>query len=253
MITTGSRTTRILGITGLVGVAVLLWYAFVVTPPDTELRDSVRLMYVHLPSVAVAYSALTLCAIASVGWLWKRSVWWDLVAGASAEIGVLFTALTLITGAIWGRPTWGTYWEWGDVRLVSTLVLFLTFLGYLALRSVPADPAVRATRSAVVALIGVAEIPVVNRSVEWWQNRTLHQEATVARLDPEIDGSMLFAAILGVVVFLVIYAWMLIHRFRIAWLERQVEIHGLDAALAERRAEATPSSVAASVSGLREA
>ncbi len=250
---TGSRTTRALGAASVVGLGVLLWYAFVVTPADDQLADSVRLLYVHLPSVAVAYLSFSLCAVASIGWLWKRSVWWDLVAGASAEIGVVFTALTLVTGSIWGRPTWGTYWEWGDVRLVSTLVLFLTFLGYLALRQVPADPGVRATRSAVVALIGVIEVPIVNRSVEWWENRTLHQKATVARIDPEIDGVMLFAAVLGVVVFLVMFAWMLIHRFRIAWLEREVELHGLDTALAERRAEASSSSIAAAINPFREA
>ncbi len=239
---TGSRTTRALGVVALAGVAVLVLYAFVVTPEDTQLGDAVRLLYIHLPSVAVAYSSLLLCAVASVAYLWKRSLWWDLVASSAAEIGVVFVAVTLITGAIWGRPTWGTYWEWGDVRLVTTLVLFLLFCGYLALRQVTADPDVTAKRSAVVAIVAFIDIPIVNRSVEWWDDRTLHQGATVAKLDPDIDGVMLFAAVLGIAVFMVIFAWMLIHRFRIAWLEREHEVHGLDVALAERRAEAPGSS-----------
>lgn len=236
--TTGSRTTRILGLVAVVGMALLLFYAFVVTPPDDQLGDSVRLMYVHVPTAVITYVAFAVTAVGSVAYLWKRSTFWDLTAGASAEIGVVFAGLTLVTGSIWGRPTWGTYWEWGDVRLVTTLVLFLLFVGYLALRQVPADPHVRSKRAAIVALVAVIDIPIVNRSVEWWENRTLHQKATVARLDPKIDDTMLFAVVLGVAVFAVIYVWMVIHRFRIAWLEREIEEHGLDAALEERRAEA---------------
>lgn len=234
---TGSRATRILGGLTAVGMALLLLYAFVVTPADVEMGDVVRLMYIHLPSVAAAYLGFALCALGSVLYLWKRSEFWDLVAGAAAEIGVLFGAMMLVTGMIWGRPTWGTYWEWGDVRLVTSLILVLTFVGYLALRRVPGDPDTVAKRSALVALAGFALVPVVNRSVTWWADRTLHQQETVASLDPKIDDSMLFAALLGVVTFAVFALWLVVHRFRVAWLERQVERHGLDEALVARRAE----------------
>ena len=235
MTSTASRTTRFLGFAALVGVAVLVLFAFVLTEPDAIQGDMVRMFYVHLPVIILAYLCFTLTAIGSVAYLWKRSQWWDLVAVSAAEIGVLFTGLGLLTGAIWGRPTWGTYFEWGDVRFVTTLVLLLLYLGYLALRRVPGDPHVRAKQGAVIALVAFADIPIINRSVEWWQNRTLHQRSTIAR--GELDGLKLFTLSLGFVVFAIVVAWMLVHRFRIAWMERQIDTHGLDAALADRRAE----------------
>jgi heme exporter protein C len=244
--TTASRATRVLGTTALVGVAVLLLFAFVISPEDVRTepvtgqevgqRDAVRLMYVHVPLAVLSYVFLTLCAVGSAIVLWRRSRWWDHVAYAAGEIGTLFCGLTLLTGMIWGRPTWGTWWEWGDVRLVTTLVLFLLFVGYLALRRIPGDPDVVARRAAVVALLGVLMIPVVNRSVEWWENRTLHQKSTLAEL--RIQDMTLFTLMLGFVVLGLVGAWLLIHRFRVAWLEGELDRAGLDTALAERRAEA---------------
>ena len=235
MTSAASRTSTVLGVAALVGMAVLLLFAFVLTDPDAVQDDMVRMFYIHLPVIIVAYFCFTLTAIGSVAYLWKRSQWWDLVAVSAAEVGVLFTTLGLLTGAIWGRPTWGTYFEWGDVRFVTTLVLLLLYLGYLALRRVPGDPHVRAKQGAVIALVAFADIPLINRSVEWWADRTLHQKSTIAR--GELDGLKLFTLFLGFVVFALVVTWMLIHRFRIAWLERQLDDHGLDRALADRRAE----------------
>jgi heme exporter protein C len=167
-------------------------------------------------------------------WLWKKSRWWDTVAVASAEVGVVFTALTLINGALWGKATWDTYWTW-DARLTSTALLFLLYLGYLTVRRLPADPAVRNQRAAWVALLAFVDVPIVYFSVDWW--RSLHQEATLS-VNTQIEGLMLFTLMLGMVVALVGYAWLLLHRFRVAWLEDQVEAVGLDVAIAERRAEA---------------
>jgi heme exporter protein C len=233
---TSSRGTRVLGglaIVGVVFVALLgLWW----TPEDSDMGDVVRIMYVHVPSAWLAYMAFIITAIGSVMFLWKRSVWWDLVAGASAEIGVLFCALALATGSLWGRPTWGTYWQWSDVRIVTTLVLLLMYAGYLALRRVDGDPTQRSKRAAVVGLIAAANIPVVRFSVDWWANRTLHQKDTIG-LDPKIDNLQLFTLMFSLVVFTVLFAWMLLHRFRIAWLEHETESSGLEQALIERRAE----------------
>jgi heme exporter protein C len=234
--TTGSHGSRVLGALSLIGVAVLLLFAFWWSPADSDMGDLVRIMYVHVPAAWVAYQAFIVTAIGSVMVLWKRSVWWDLVASSSAEIGVLFCALALATGSIWGRPTWGTYWRWGDARIVTTLVLLLMFVGYLALRRVEGDPQQQAKRAAVVGLIAAANIPVVRYSVQWWSNRTLHQKATMG-LNPSIAGTQLFTLMLGLAVFTAVYAWMLLHRFRIAWLEREIDESGLDLALAERRAE----------------
>lgn len=243
---TGSRTTRVLGLASLAGIAVLLVFAFAISPDDVRIdaatgvetgqRDAVRLLYLHVPVAILSYVFLVTCAAGSALYLWKRSRWWDHVAHAAGEIGTLLCGLTLVTGMIWGRPTWGTWWEWGDVRLVTTLVLFLLFVGYLALRQVPAEPEVRARRAAVVALLGVLMIPVVNRSVEWWENRTLHQKSTLS--DMKIQDMTLFTLVLGFVVLSAVCAWLLIHRFRVSWLEAEVERSGLQVAIEERRAEA---------------
>ncbi len=233
---TGSRTTRLLGVVVLVGIGVLVYLAFVATEPDATQDDAVRLMYIHVPSALVAYFAFTVTALGSAMVLIKRSVWWDLVAGASAEIGTLAAGITLVTGSIWGRPIWNTWWEWGDVRLLTTLVLFMLSLGYQAVRRLEGTAEERAKRSAVVGLLLIANVMIVNRSVEWWNNQTLHQESTIA--EAAIEGLRAFTLFFSIVVGLGAYFWMLIHRFRLAWLERQDDRFGLDEAIARRRAEA---------------
>lgn len=233
---TSSRGTQVLAVAMAIGIPTLLVFAFVLSPEDGEMRDAVRLLYIHVPVVFMAYGAFALTAVGSVAYLWKRSRWWDTVAYASAEVGVVFCGLTLATGSIWGRPTWNTWWEWGDVRLVTTLVLFLMFVGYLAFRRVPADPDVRARRAAVIGIVSAVNIPIVNRSVEWWENSTLHQQSSLT--DGNLENLTLFTWFLGTVVFGIIFLWLLIHRFRVAWLEEELDRYGLVTALEERRAEA---------------
>ena len=166
----------------------------------------------------------------------RRSVWWDLVAGASAEIGSVAAALALLTGSIWGRPIWNTWWEWGDVRLLTTLVLFMLSLGYLAVRRLEGTAEERARRSAIVGILLIVNVVIVNRSVEWWENQTLHQQSTLA--DLKIEDLTLFTLVFALVLGGAAYVWAMIHRFRVAWLERQDERFGLEDALAARRAEA---------------
>lgn len=246
MSATGSRTTRVLGVVVLIGAALLVFLAFGATDPDIRIDansgeeigqfDAVRLIYVHVPSAIVAYLAFFVTAIGSAVVLKNRSVWWDLVAGASAEIGSLAAALALITGSIWGRPIWNTWWEWGDVRLLTTLVLFMLSLGYLAVRRLEGTAEMRAKRSAVVGLLLIINVIIVNRSVEWWENQTLHQQSTIT--DATIEDLTLFTLFFSIILGIAAYAWMLIHRFRLAWLERQDERFGLDEAIERRRAEA---------------
>ncbi len=232
---TRSRTTTILGAVVLVGAAIWLYLAFVASRPDQTQQDAVRLMYVHVPAAITAYLAFFVTAIGSAMVLIKRSVWWDLVAGASAEIGAIGAALTLITGSIWGRPIWNTWWEWGDVRLLTTLVLFMLSLGYLAVRRLEGTAEERAKRSAVVGLLLILNVVIVNRSVEWWANDTIHQESTIA--EAAIEGINAFTLFFSIVLGVGAYAWMLIHRFRLAWLERQFDRFGLDEAITRRQAE----------------
>ncbi len=233
---TGSRTTRYLGSTVGVGMLALALLSFLVVPEDDLMRDSIRLMFVHVPSAMLTYVAFLTTAIGSVMWLWKRSVWWDIVAHSAAEVGVLFCAVTLATGSIWARTTWNTYWEWGDVLLMTTLILLLMMIGYLAVRSIGGEADAVATRAAVVALIAAVNLPIVNRSVEWWANRTLHQQSSIR--DGRLEDMTLFTLVVGVVVWTLYFTWAMIHRFRLGWLEREQSVRQLEVAIVERRAEA---------------
>jgi heme exporter protein C len=195
-------------------------------------------MYAHVPGAWLAYLAFIVTALSSAMYLWRRtrSLTWDRIAGASAEIGVLFMGISLVTGSLWGRLTWGTFWTW-DARLTTTAFLFVTYIGYLAVRGLGGTHHQRARRSAVLALLAVLEIPLVHFSVEIWNS--LHQEASVAgNTDVTMDGLMLFTLFLGVIVFTMMYVWMLLHRQRSLTLEDMLDDTGLDRALAARRAEA---------------
>jgi heme exporter protein C len=232
---------RGLGAAAALSLAATLWLGLWVTPPDQTQHDLVRLVYVHPPIAWVAlYLAFGVAAASSVFWLWPRtrSRFWDRLAVSAVEVGAVFTALTLITGSIWGRPTWGVWWAW-DARLTSTALLLVLLLGYLAVRRVPADPDARARRSAVVALVAVVDVPIVHFSVNWW--RTLHQDATVlnANLSPTIHGSMAWTLLLGFVAFTLLFAWMLVLRYRVEVLSELLHESELDVALHERWAEGT--------------
>ncbi|HJM27767.1 MAG: cytochrome c biogenesis protein CcsA [Acidimicrobiales bacterium] len=237
---TSSKGTRFMGFLLLVGVPTLVLFAFFLTPEDDNMEDAVRLLYIHVPMAIFAYVAVITTGIGSIFYLWKKSRWWDTVAHASAEIGLIFCGLVLVTGSIWGRPTWNTWWEWGDVRLVTTLVLFLMLLGYLALRQVPANPDLRAKRASVVGIIVAINIPIVNRSVEWWENSTLHQQSSLT--DGKLEDLTLFTLFLGLILAGVCYLWLMTHRFRVGWLQTEIENEGAIGVLQERIAEGTASS-----------
>jgi heme exporter protein C len=235
---TSSSLTRTLGLLTSAGLVLLLAYALVWSPADREMHDSVRLMYVHVPSAILAYAGSGLTTLASAMWLRRRSEGWWVLAGAAAEVGTVFTGLALVTGSIWGRPTWGSYWQW-DPRITSTTLLFIMLVGVQALRRIDGeagDAATRGVRGAVVGLLLFPNVVIVHYSVDWW--RSLHQTATITRLDPSIEGTMLFTLMLGIAVFGLLFTWLLVHRFRAGWLEEQAGAVGLDQAIADRRAEA---------------
>jgi heme exporter protein C len=231
---------RVLGALALVGMAATVWLGLWVTPPDKVQGQLVRLVYIHPPIAWVAlYLAFGTAALSSVLWLWPRtrSRFWDNLAAASMEVGTVFTALTLVTGSIWGRPTWGVWWAW-DARLTSTALLLVLQLGYLALRRVPGDPDARARRCAVGAVIAGVDVPIVHFSVDWW--RTLHQGATVLNpdLSPTIHGIMAWTLLLAFVAMTLVFLWMLVVRYRIQVLSELLEGAELEIALQERWAEA---------------
>jgi heme exporter protein C len=242
---TGTRATRVLGIAALAGVAAVALFGLVVSPPDVVQGESVRILYVHVGTVWVAYLAFVVTAVASAAYLWKRtsSLTWDRVAGASAEIGVLFMAVTLLVGALWGRLSWGRFWLW-DARLTTTAFLFVTYVGYLAVRGLGGTHHQRARRSAVLALLAVLEIPLVHFSVRLW--RTVHQDSSVAgrTSDVTLDGLMLFTLLLALVAFTLVYVWFVLHRQRVLALLDALDDTGLDRALAERRRDGGAGTVA---------
>lgn len=232
---TGSVGTRFIGAFALVAIALGALYGLVISAPDALLGETIRIIYLHVPTVLAAYMAFIVTAVCSAGYLWRRTPIWDLIAASSAEIGVLFFAVTILDGALWGKVTWGVFWRW-EPRLTTSAVLLLMYIGYLAIRSIPADPRTRATRCAIVGLVAVVNIPIVHKAVDWW--RGLHQGRTVlATIDPEMAGTQLFAMYASMIAGVLVFVWLLIHRFRVAYLAEQVAEAGFDDVIEQRRAE----------------
>lgn len=231
-----TTTSRTIGVIAIVAMTWVLVSGLFLTPADENQGDAVRIMYVHVPTAWIAYLAFIVTGVASLVWLVKKapSLSLDRVAGASAEVGVLFMAMTLISGSLWGRLTWGTFWVW-DPRLTTTAFLFVTYLGYLAVRGLGGSPQQRAQRSAVIATLAVLEIPLVHFSVVLW--RSLHQSASVLRPDGDVkmDGLMLFTLFSGVLAFTFTFLWLVIHRQRLLLMRDVVGEKGLEAAIRERR------------------
>lgn len=234
---TGNRLTQVLGLLALLSLAATVYLGLVVTPPDEKMGDLVRLIYVHPAVATMAYVAFGVTALGSLLYLFPRTrSWrWDRLAGASAEVGVVFCALTLATGSIWGRPAWGVWWTW-DARLTLTALLCALFIGYLALRRTAGNAESRATRCAVAAVLFSVVVPIDHYATQWW--RTLHPANTLDSLNPTIHGSQLGTLLLSFVAFGLLYVWLVVHRTRVEQLESRLETEGLAHALAARRAEA---------------
>ena len=230
---------RALGPLSVVLVGLTVWLGLWVTPPDETQGNNVRLLYLHPALAWVAlYLAFGLAALCSALYLWPRtrSQRWDLLASATVEVGVVFLTLTLATGMLWGRPVWNTWWTW-DARLTSTALLELLFIGYLAMRRVPADPHVRARRCAVLALLAALDVPIVHYSVQWWNGLHQTQSVLVGGFHFKIHGSMLWTLLLSFVAMSVVFAWMVRRRYALAVRESAVEDAALQLAVVERRAE----------------
>lgn len=208
----------------------LLWVA-----PAGFQGEVQRLMYVHVPAAWTAMLLFAVAFAASLRVLWKRSVAADHLAHACVEVGLLFLALTLVLGALWGRPVWGVWWTW-DPRLTTTAILFVLFAGYLALRAAFDDPARRATVSAAVAVVAFGLVPIVHWSVVWW--RSLHQEPSVLRLEgPALGGDVLATLLVNAAAATLVAALLVVRRMRLTRLEARAD----NVRLRARLAEASPS------------
>lgn len=177
------------GLAALV-LAFGLYASFFIAPADYQQGETVRIMFIHVPSAWVSMMAYSVVFIASVGFLVWRHPLADVSAKAAVPIGAAFTLLTLVTGSLWGRPMWGTYWAW-DPRLTSVLILFFLYLGLMALRNALEDEQLGAKLTAVLSIVGVLMLPIIRFSVNWWES--IHQKASVVRAGgPSIHWSMLW-------------------------------------------------------------
>ena len=196
------------------------------TPVEATQGPAQKIFYVHLPAAWVAFLAFFIVALTSAVYLWLRDERLDLVAASSAEVGVVFTTVVLVTGPLWGRPVWGTWWTW-DARLTSTLFLWLIYLGYLVLRGAVDDRAMRARFSAVLGILGALLIPFIHLSVYLF--RTLHPMPIVGKPGrPNLPSEMLTTLLLALASFTLLYAAMLRARYRLAVQQAALEQEGAD-------------------------
>ncbi|MBI4728850.1 MAG: cytochrome c biogenesis protein CcsA [Acidobacteria bacterium] len=215
------RASRLLAPATLGSMALLVWAALAWAPEDLEQGPPQRIFYIHVPSAWVAFLAFAVVFGASIALLATGKQRYDQIAAASAEVGVVFTTAVLITGPLWARPTWGVYWSW-DPRLTSVFILWLIYLSYLSLRSYLPDPARRARFSAVLGIVGFADVPIIYLSVRWW--RALHPAPVVlVRGGPQMPGEMLAVLMFGLATFTLLY--LLLLRIRID-VQRAREIRG---------------------------
>jgi heme exporter protein C len=221
-----SRGSALLGPLAFAAVVTAEALAFATSPPDRDMGHLQKIMYVHVPAAWSAFVCFFVVFVASVRYLWRREERSDLLAASAAEVGTVLTALTLVLGSIWGRPTWGVWWTW-DARLTSTAVLLVIFVGYLALRSFAEDPDRRARWSATVGILGALNVPIVYMSVKWW--RTLHQvQSSPSTVDPAYTLGLRANAI----AFLLVAAYLITRRYQAALAERWTERRREDEALA---------------------
>jgi heme exporter protein C len=194
-----------------------LYGGLILAPADYQQGDSFRIMYVHVPSAWMALFVYVVMAVAGgIGLIWHIKLA-EIVARNSATIGASFTFIALVSGAIWGKPMWGVYWVW-DARLTSFLILFFLYLGYIALQSAFEDRRVAARAGAILALVGIVNIPIIHYSVEWWS--TLHQGSIISQIDkPSVHPSMLIPLIFMVLAFKTFYVTSLLIRVRTEILE----------------------------------
>jgi heme exporter protein C len=217
-------------------LAIGLYLAFVVAPPDYQQGHTVKIMFVHVPSAWLAMLGYGVIALSSFGLLVFRHPLADVSAKAAAPIGATFTLLALLTGSLWGKPMWGTYWVW-DARLTSVLILFFLYLGLIALRSSIEDELLAGKLTAVLGLVGVVILPVIKFSVDWWN--TLHQPASVLRIGgPTIHVTLLLPLLVMAAGFMTLFVALHLKAMRNEILRRRVK--ALMLAEVHRVGEAAP-------------
>lgn len=216
------RTTLILSALALLSMGAALYAALLYAPTERLQGNVQRIFYFHVPLAWVAYLAFFVVLVASCAYLIRRAPIWDALARSSAEVGLIYTTLMLITGSLWARPIWGTWWSW-DARLTTTLLLWFIYVGYLMLRSSVQDEEKAARYAAVLGIIGALDIPIIHQSVVWW--RSLHPESVVmASGGPAMPASMLTALMISIVAFTVVYGVLVVFRLRLELARQDVRL-----------------------------
>ena len=211
---------RALGWLAVLALIAGLGAAFGYAPREAAQGNVQRIMYLHVPAVLTAYLAFALVFLGSVGYLLTRRPGWDRLALAAAEPGVLFTGITIASGSIWGKPTWGTWWTW-DARLTSVAVLFVMYLGYLLLRGMIDDRERGARYAAVLGIVAALDVPLVHFSVYWW--RTLHQPPSVLKPGAvTMDRTILAALLVNLAAFTLLYAYFVAKRVGLLRSEQEM-------------------------------
>ena len=205
---------------GFLLVAYGTFAGLFVAPADYQQGDAFRIIYVHVPAAYLSMMAYMIMAVcAGIGLIWRMKLA-HAVSAAAAPLGAWFTFLALATGSIWGRPMWGTWWEWGDPRLTSELVMLFLYFGYMALRNAIDDTNKADRASAVLALVGAINIPIIHFSVEWWSS--LHQGPTLVKKGgPAMDTAMLYPLLAMILGFTLVFAALLLRRVRTEVLYRE--------------------------------
>jgi heme exporter protein C len=213
------RWTKWFGGAAALAMLVALYGGLLLAPPDYQQKDAFRMVYVHAPGAWLSLMIYTTMAVAAaVGLIWRMKVA-HAAAAACAPVGAWFTVVALGTGMLWGKPMWGAYWVW-DPRLTSELVLLFLYLGYMGLRAGIEDPAKADKASAVLAVVGVVNVPIIKFSVDWWNS--LHQTPTVMQMGkPKMDGDMLWPLLLMFVAFALYFIAVLLTRLRAELLRRE--------------------------------
>lgn len=196
-------------------ICVALWAAFLYAPTEATMGNVQRIFYFHVPSAWVSFIAFFIVCIASIAFLKTGSIKWDRLAATSAEIGVLFITLVLITGPLWAKPVWGTFWTW-DARLTTSLILWLIYVAYLMVRNYTLDKERGARFAAVFGIIGFVDVPIVYLSIRWW--RTLHP-APVIGGGGGLDPAMLTTLLISVFAFTLLYIVLMVLNYKVHTLD----------------------------------
>jgi heme exporter protein C len=206
---------------GVVAMVLNMYLIFMWVPTEKNLGIVQRIFYLHVPTAWVAFLAFFLVLIGSIGYLIKRDKAWDRLAFASAEVGVLFTTVLIVTGVMWAKPVWGVWWNW-DPRLTTSLILWLIYWAYITLRAYSPSPEQGAKYAAILGIIGFLDVPIVYFSIKWW--RTLHPQAVIGPGSTGgLDSSMGLLLLISTIVFTILFVCLLSTRMSLRKMEESIE------------------------------